>query len=97
MHSQGHHTQRGASRGVSGHTLAAPPHLQGVVEDRVSLQQPGGALQTAGRGGEVEAVGRVTYDPQRERGRPGWVQPVDLKLEVRENKEELKSTKKNSS
>lgn len=32
-------------------------YLQGVVEDGVTLQQPGGALQTARRGREIEPVG----------------------------------------
>lgn len=61
-------------------------HLQGVVEDRVSLQQPGGAFQAARRGREVEPVGGVTDHPQRERRRPRRVQAVDLKLESKQSR-----------
>lgn len=41
-------------------------YLEGVVEDRVPLQQPGGAFQAAGGGGEVEPVGGVANHPQRQ-------------------------------
>ena len=67
---------RGAQRGrrVGG-------HLEGIVENGVSLQQPGGALQAAGRGGEVEPIGGVADHTQRKRGCPGRVKTVDLKLQ----------------
>lgn len=38
-------------------------YLKGVVEDGVTLQQPGGTLQTARRGREIEPVGGVAYHP----------------------------------
>lgn len=37
--------------------VSVPVYLKGVVEDGVALQQPGGTLETARRGREIEPVG----------------------------------------
>lgn len=50
------------------------------MEDGVPLQQPDGALEAAGGGGEVEAVGGAANHAQRQRRRPRRVQTIDLEL-----------------
>lgn len=58
-------------------------HLQRVVENRVSLQQPDWAFKAASCGRKVETVWRMTNHTQWQGGRPWWIQTVYLKLRKR--------------